>query len=350
MHGETVSDVGEFGLIDRLIAALPDEVRQSQDAVSVGVGDDAAVVSIPPGEHQIITTDALVEGVHFRLDWTDWESLGHKALAVNLSDIAAMGGIPTIAVVTLGLRGNELVTDLEAMYRGMGALARRHGVVIVGGDIVRVAESRLVSVTAIGATGSAGPLLRTGARPGDVIGVTGTIGASAAGLEVLRTPKRFTPATTAQLLVVAHVRPEPRIQAGQMLAKSGATAAMDLSDGLAGDLPKIMVASDVSAEIQIDRLPVIAAVRALFPDRWDDLALRGGEDYELLFTIPEQSWPDLITDAQAAGITLTRVGTIIARDGEPAMTVQRPDGTRETITAGAFDHFGDPDQLAPEES
>lgn len=350
MTVETVGDVGEFGLIDRLLASLPNEVRQSADSVPTGAGDDAAVLAPPADGLQIVTTDTLVEGIHFRFDWTDWESLGHKSLAVNLSDIAAMGGIPTTAFVTLGLRGDEQASDLETMYRGMGALARRHGVVIAGGDIVRVPTSRLVSITALGVAADAGVLLRSGARPGDIIGITGAIGASAAGLEILKHPERYACRATAPQLVDAHLRPDPRIRAGQLLAELGATSAMDLSDGLAGDLPKILVASGVCAEIRIDSLPVISAVRALFADTWQQLALHGGEDYELLFTIAEGRWNDLAEAAEQDGITVTKIGSIVVRKEASSLTVFQLDGTREVITAGAFDHFSDSRQSVPDEN
>jgi thiamine-monophosphate kinase len=335
-----VRDVGEFGLIDRLVAALPPEARAAGSDVILAAGDDAAVLRLPPGEVQVITTDALVEGNHFRLDWTNWASLGHKSLAVNLSDIAAMGAIPTVVVITLGLRGDEQVRDLEAMYRGMGDLARRHGVVIVGGDIVRVEGERLISVTAMGRAKAGRVLLRSGANPGDAIGITGTIGASAAGLEILRRPDDFAGSVTADRLIRAHLRPEPRVDAGQLLVEHGATAAMDLSDGLAGDLPKILAASDVSAEIEEDRLPAIAAVRALFPDRWRELALRGGEDFELLFTIPADQWDALAVEAEERDITVTRVGTVLDRGTAPALWLVDPEGDRESLSLGAFDHFG----------
>ncbi len=337
---ETVRDVGEFGLIERLIAALPPEARATGDDVIVAAGDDAAVLRVPPGKVQVVTTDALIEGNHFRLDLTDWESLGHRALAANLSDIAGMGALPSVAVVTVGLRGDELVTDLEAMYRGMGALATRHGTVVVGGDVVRVVGERLISITAMGLANAGEVLRRSGARPGDAIGVTGTIGAAAAGLAILQDPETYAGRVTAERLVRAHLRPEPRIDAGQVLVRHGATAAMDLSDGLAGDLPKILKMSGVSAEIEIDRLPVIAAVRALFADRWRELALRGGEDFELLFTIPPDRWDALEDDASGRAITISRVGTVLAATSTPELFLVETDGSRERMAGGAYDHFG----------
>jgi thiamine-monophosphate kinase len=340
VSGQTVRDVGEFGLIDRLMAALPEAARATRDDVLVASGDDAAVLRLPGGQVQIVTTDALVEGIHFRLDWTDWASLGHKALAVNVSDVAAMGGLPTVAVVTLGLRGDELVRDLEAMYAGMGALAERHGIVIVGGDIVRVPTDRMVSVTTLGRAREGSVLVRSGAKSGDIIGVTGTIGASAAGLEILREPDRFACRATADRLVGAHLRPEPRVDAGQLLVEHGASAAMDLSDGLGGDLPKILAASGVSGEIGAERLPVIAAIRALFPKRWFELAFRGGEDYELLFTIAGGRWDAMAADAERRGITVTPIGRIVPIEGKSALYLHHADGSRERLPAGAFDHFG----------
>jgi thiamine-monophosphate kinase len=336
----TVRDIGEFGLIDRLVAALPPAARASGGDVLVAAGDDAAVLRVPPGEVQVVTTDALVEGMHFRLDWTDWASLGHRALAVNLSDLAGMGALPTVAVVTLGLRGDERVADLEAMYEGMGELARRHGAVIVGGDIVRVTGERLISITAMGRAREGRVLLRSGARPGDAIGITGTIGAAAAGLEILRDRAAFAGRTTAERLVRAHLRPVPRIDVGQLLVEHGATAAMDLSDGLAGDLPKILAASGVSAEIAAGGLPVISAVRALFPGHWRDLALRGGEDFELLFTIAPERWDALAGDAASRDITVTRVGTVLEASSQPELWLVEADGSRQRLAAGAFDHFG----------
>lgn len=341
MSGETVADIGEFGLIDRLTAALPEHVRAGSSSIVRGIGDDAAVWQVERRGAQVITTDALIEGSHFRLDWTSWEDLGHKSLAVNLSDIAAMGADPVLAVVTLGLRGDERVSDLEAMYRGLGGLALRHNVTVAGGDIVKVPVQRLVSVTAIGLAPADGALLRSGARPGDVIGVTGTVGASAAGLSILQHPERFRDSTTAPALIRAHLRPEPRVEAGQLLAEHGVRAAMDVSDGLAGDLPKILGASGVSALIDETAIPVIAAVRALFPDRYLELALRGGEDYELLFTARPDDFAAVAREAGTQDITVTAIGEIHPVDGtEPELRIRRGSGAIERLRPRAFDHFG----------
>jgi thiamine-monophosphate kinase len=333
-----VSEIGEFGLIAMLDAALPDEVRRGP-ALELGIGDDAAVWRPSTGASVVVTTDSLVEEIHFRLDWTDWESLGHKALAVNVSDLAAMGAAPKLAVVTLGLRGSERVADLVALYNGMGDVARRYGLVIAGGDIVRSPFGLALHITALGELQGEQRLTRGGARPGDIIGVTGTLGASAAGMHLLAGEAAPRRAATADLLIQAHLRPEPRVPLGEVLREQGASAAMDLSDGLMGDLPKILAASNVSAEIDLRELPVAAAVRALFPEQWLALATRGGEDYELLFTVPESKWDAMREALNALGGQVQAIGRILSADGAPSISVIGLDGIARPESPGAFDHF-----------
>ncbi|MDQ3514065.1 MAG: thiamine-phosphate kinase [Chloroflexota bacterium] len=347
MTRPTVRDLGEFGLIERLRSALPAEVR-SGPGLTLGIGDDAAVWQPPDPGAIVISTDAMVEGVHFRLDpgWSTWADTGHKALAVNLSDLAAMGARPRLAVVTVALRGDEAVEDVTSAYTALGDLAAAAGCLVAGGDIV---AAPVVSwhVTVIGQAGPAGVLRRDGARPGDLIAVSGTLGASAAGFQILNgdpdDPRRT--ASTAPLLLEAHRRPRPRLALGAALAERGATAAMDLSDGLLGDLPKILVASEVGADIEVARIPVAAAVRALFPGSWSELALRGGEDYELLFTMRPDDFPAIEAAAREIGNPVTVIGRIVARStGEPAdaprLRLRDLDGSWRDVSGGAFDHFG----------
>lgn len=306
-----VRDLSEFALIDRLVAALPDGAR-GLNTVD-GQQDDCAYWWRPVGK-SVVTTDALIEDVHFRLDWTDWRSLGHKMLAVNLSDLASMGCAPEVAVVALALTGNELVEDLEELYRGAGALAEAYGVAIVGGDIVRTSGPIMLSVTAIGEQINNEPvLLRSAAKIGDVVLVSGTLGASAAGMQLLQ--KSESGAATAELLIGAHLRPLPRISLGRELVQAGVRCCMDISDGLGGDLPRILNASQVGAEIDLDAIPVLPAVRALFPESWLQLALHGGEDYELLCTAPPEIVDYLIARADGVGATLTPIGKITDREG-----------------------------------
>lgn len=339
MNAQTVRDIGEFGLIAALRAALPPEVV-SGPALEIGIGDDCAVWRPPEGESIVVTADSLVEGVHFRLDWTDWERLGHKTLAVNLSDLAAMGAAPGIAVITLALTGRERVADLVSFYRGLGALAKQSGVLIAGGDIVAAPREISFHVTAMGSTRYRRVLRRSDAEIGDVIGVSGTLGASAAGYELLRAgasdPRRA--ASTGDLLIEAHLRPVPRLALGEILLREGAGAAMDLSDGLFGDLPKILSASGVSGQIDGRAIPVAAAVRALFPERLFELATRGGEDYELLFTAGPDAFTRIQNVAKAIGTTITSIGAVTDR-GAHLLTLTDGDDRPRPIESGAFDHF-----------
>jgi thiamine-monophosphate kinase len=340
MTDERVSDIGEFALIERLREAIPESVRATA-LVSTGIGDDAAIWTPTPGFASVITTDMLVEGSHFRLDWTGWVSLGFKALAVNLSDIAAMGAIPRLATISLGLRGTERISNLVAFYQGMSRLAEAHGVALVGGDIVHDADHVTISVTAIGEVEPERVLRRSRARPGDIIGVSGSIGAAAAGFEVLRDPLPYIGLATTGLLKAAHERPSPRIALGRLLGEVGATAAMDLSDGLLGDLPKILTASGVTATIDARVLPVAPALKALFPEDWLELALRGGEDYELLFTIPPDRFAVLADRSGEIGATVTAIGTIEERTGiGDGITLIGLDGQSAPVAPGvSWDHF-----------
>lgn len=337
-----VRDLGEFGLIAALHAALPESV---QGGVDLGIGDDAAVWRPTPGVPCVVTTDTLVDGIHFRLDWTDWRSLGHKALAVNLSDCAAMGARPTLATVSLALTGDERVADLCEMYDGMGALAAAHGVAVAGGDVVRSPRALVLTVTVLGECHDGPPLRRDGARPGELIAVSGTLGAAAAGLRLLAGGGRGRAAATADLLAAAHLRPQPRVALGRTLAAHRASAAMDLSDGLSGDLPKLLQASGVAGRIELARLPVVAAVRALFRDDWRELALHGGEDYELLFTLPPERLAAIVDAADEVDSMVTVIGRVEVGDG--SLVAVELDGRERRVTPGAFDHFSTPGPAAP---
>jgi thiamine-monophosphate kinase len=340
MTAERVRDISEFELIGRLRDALPDAVRTSE-SVPLGIGDDTAVWQPSAGESVLVTTDSLNDTVHFRTEWTTWFDLGWKSLAVNISDIAAMGGIPQLATVSLALTGNEQVADLVEMYRGMGEIAQREAVVLAGGDIVRAPHDFGIHVTVLGSTRDGRYLARSGAQPGDIIAVTGTLGAAAAGLELLQLsaddPRHI--AATAPLLIAAHTRPEPRVRAGELALEHGVHAAMDLSDGLFGDLPKILSASEVSAEIDLAAIPVAASIRALFPDRWLDLATRGGEDYELLLTLSPKRFETLRTAMDRYGETVNAIGNIKPAIGQPELRARTLEGDVVPITPGAFDHF-----------
>lgn len=244
---------GEFALIERIRSALP----RGGEGVVLGVGDDCAVLTPPPGERLVATVDMLVEGVHFHRSALDGEGLGRRALAVNLSDIASMGARPLWALVSLGLPAWVDDGFLAALYRGIGDLATRYGLAVVGGNLTRLPERLAIDITVVGA--AARPVARGGARPGDALYVTGCLGAAAAELAGGR-----------------HREPEPRLSEGRALAASGGVRAMiDISDGLVQDLGHVCAASGVGAALAAGSIPVAAGATL-------EQALYGGEDYELL--------------------------------------------------------------------
>ena len=341
MNPLRVADISEFDLIARLEAALPLAVRRSSNLV-IGIGDDAAVATVSAGQSIVVTSDTLNEGVHFRRDWTSPVDLGYKALAVNLSDLAAMGATPVLATVSLSLNGDEEVRDLEELYRGLGQCAEAGRVVIAGGDVTRTEGPLSIAITAIGESRGGRVMTRRTAVAGDLIWVTGEIGAAAAGLELeLMSPddgRRH--AQTADVLRGALHRPVPRVIAGRTLAAFGVRCAMDLSDGLTADLTKILAASGVDAEIFLSELPVPASVHALFREDARNLALRGGEDYELLFTAPDWLTNQILEGLELNGVRATNIGLITPRSGAEAriIGVERH-GARNVLAPGGFDHF-----------
>lgn len=283
-----VSELGEFGLIE-LLADIVGKTKNPKDAswqrLLIGIGDDAAAWQTD-GTIQLATTDSLVQDTHFDPDIITWEELGWKAMAVNLSDIAAMGGVPNYALVSLALPGELEIDNASSLYRGMAQIANRFGVAIVGGNIA-AADKTIINVTILGSLESAPALTRSAAMPGDQVAVTGYLGLSAAGLRMLKQHLKFD-VETHQLLREAHLTPMPRIDEGQILLHRGVKAAIDISDGLIADLTHICRASKVSARIKQNELPIHPALKKNFKSDYLQLALSGGEDYELLFAAGNQ--------------------------------------------------------------
>ncbi|MFW6075165.1 MAG: thiamine-phosphate kinase [Chloroflexota bacterium] len=333
-----IKDVGEFGLI-RGISNLIRASKVGEYGVELGIGDDAALWRPRPGRSMVTTTDMLVEGIHFRHDWSNAESIGIRSLAVNVSDIAGMGGRPRIAVVSLGLRGNETDRWVYEFYRGALKIAETYKFRIVGGDIVYAPRATTVSVTINGEISPRKPpLMRDQARVGDVIGVTGPLGLAAGGVKLLTEDQRQLDG--APRMMEAHRRPEPRVLQGILLRWAGVRCGMDLSDGLLGDLPKILERSEVSAELIYDQLPIPHAVRWSFDD-WFDLALRGGEDYELLFTCPPENFAVVEKLFKRFGCPApTMIGTIEKprESGSPIQLLQT-DRRRSDLEPGAHEQF-----------
>ena len=329
-----VSELGESGLIELLSEVVPQ--GGSEHRVLAGIGDDAAAWKSDDCAI-LATTDALVQGVHFTAESPWWE-LGWKAVAVNFSDIAAMGGIPRYALVALSLPGNTEVDGVVQLYRGMAELANRFNVAVVGGNITS-APLVMITVTVIGQAQSEGILSRSKAIPGDLVAVTGYLGSSAAGLEMLTRGLEFAPETT-DFLRRSHLQPQPRIAQGQLLLKRGVRAAIDISDGLVADLDHLCKASRVGAVITVDHVPIHPLVRAAFPENSLDFALSCGEDYELLFTASRETLKNVKAEleASAGGVDcpVTIVGEIT---GEAGLCLRRTDGRPFHVGTKGWDHF-----------
>ena len=336
--GSPVSQVGEFKLIDG-ISKLLSSSRVRSAGVVLGAGDDTAIWQPRPNRATTLTTDTLVENVHFRTDWSDAQQIGHRALAVNLSDLAAMGSRPRTAVISLGLRGREQDRWVYDLYRGMLALAHRSHLRIVGGDIVHSPRALTIGVTAVGELRSPEHAMRRDqARSGDIIAVTGPVGLAAAGVRLLTDGN--TRIDGAPSMLAAHRLPQPRVLHGILLARAGVRCAMDISDGLFGDLPKIIGASEVSARVEMDKLPIPSSVRWAFPD-WFELGTRGGEDFELLFTASPEAFERVNTFFRRCRLRPPiAIGTVtaIGKNG-PQIMLRDASARRHVVEPGAFDHF-----------
>jgi thiamine-monophosphate kinase len=314
--------------------------RPGAPGVRRSIGDDAAVLEPTPGMALVATTDLLLEDVHFRRRWAEPADIGWKAMAVNVSDIAAMGATPRWALIALACPEPTLPEEIEAFYEGALAACDAHGVVIVGGDTSSSPGGWMVNVTLLGE--AVAPVLRSTARPGDVVAVTGTLGRSAAGLAVLErdvAPPALAPALLAEV-TDAHLRPRPRVAEARWLAGAGGlTSMMDLSDGLATDLGRLVAESAAGATVRVERLPVAPATRTVAtalqhdPLAW---ATGGGEDYELLVTCERGAFDRLRAGlAQVSGADLTAVGEVTSGPG-----VRWVDANgREVTVAAGFEHF-----------
>lgn len=319
----------EFSLIDRYFAA-----RSSRRAdVALGIGDDAALLLPPAGQQLVVTLDALVAGVHF-FAAAEPEGIGHKALAVNLSDLAAMGATPAWATLALVLPEAD-ETWLERFCRGLFALADRFDLELVGGDTTR-GPTTVITLQAHGFVPPGLALRRDGAKPGDGIYVTGTPGDAGLALASALGKARVAPGHEAAARARLD-RPEPRVAPGLSL-RGVASAAIDLSDGLAQDLGHILRRSGVGAVVEVAHLPLSPALFAsLGPDQAAAIALAGGDDYELCFTVPPERVSRLERAAAAWDCRCTRIGAITA---EPGLRLVRADGSGFPLERSGYDHFG----------
>ena len=342
--GAAVGDSTEADLIARIQQQLP----PPPDWLLVGIGDDAAVVEPERNRVEVLTVDALVEGVHFDRAFVPPEAIGHRALAVNLSDLAAMGAAPRLALLSLALPAGLPLADFEGMIGGLARLAARHRIHVAGGNLTRSPGPLMIDITVAGSVKRRQALTRAGARPGDEIYVSGTIGAAAAGLGMLRERSSSTKDTKdassvlKNTCVERYLYPQPRVRLGLLLSRNrAASASIDLSDGLADGVHRIAEASGVGAVIDADALPIDPGVRAWFEERGLDPvaeALTAGDDYELLVTVRPRTARRLAA-ATRCGVPLTRIGT--CTEGRAALLRVRSGSavTEGELPAGGYDHF-----------
>ena len=372
--GTTVGDLGEAAVIERIRRRTP----APPDWVGVGIGDDAAVVEPARGALDVVTTDSLVEGVHFDLSFMSAADVGHRTLAVNLSDLAAMGAAPRTAVLALVLPGTMAAADLDAAVDGLLALAARHRTALVGGNVTRTDGPLVLGLTAVGAVRRRRVLTRAGGRPGDELWVTGHVGAAVAGLAALRlgladaesdggaapggsgaapgrgeaapggsgaaplrqgTPKETASDPDLDDCIQRYRRPEPRVRIGALLGRNRvARACIDLSDGLADGVRQLAGASGTGAVVDAPAVPVHPGARRWFVRHGRDpvkAALAGGDDYELLVAVPRRRLRALRALSRLfQGVPITRIGELTKT---PGLVLRTPGGDRE-IPPG-YEHF-----------
>ena len=305
----------------KLIERIKRAARAPSPALTRGIGDDCAVLRPPRGQELLVTTDFSLEGVHFRRDWHPPESAGHRCLARGLSDIAAMGGEPLAAFLSLALPADMPQRWVDRFVRGLLKLARQFEVPLAGGDVAQSPTGVLADILLVGSVPQGKALLRSGAKLGEAIYVTGALGASAAAIQQMRAGKKLRPTQNR-----AHFFPEPRIAAGRLLRQRRlASAAIDLSDGLSTDLSHICEESGFGAIVDAESVPVAKGATL-------ELALHGGEDYELLFTAPPRTRvPEAI-----AGVRVTRIGEIIRGD---RVFLSDRQGRRRPMPPRGWEHF-----------
>jgi thiamine-monophosphate kinase len=333
---DTIAAVGERGLIDRLRA----RTGWPPDFVQLGIGDDAAVIEPVRGERVVLTTDSLVEGVHFRRDWSTLSSIGHKAFEVNASDLASMGATPRACLLSLALPESLALKDFDALIDGFIARAHAAGAPLVGGNLTRSPGPIVIDATLVGSVHARRVLTRGGGRAGDELYVTGAVGAAATGLALLDAgANRDSLDAGARECIDRYERPAARLQCGVTVGRrQAANAAMDLSDGLADAVRQIAAASETGAIVHADRIPVHPGAAAFAAQHRRDaieLALSGGEDYELLFAVSRRQKRNFFGALRQCGSpAVTCIGTL---EKSPGIWLKDRD-ERGALTSG-YRHF-----------
>jgi len=336
------SSIGEFSLI----RTLRQRYRASTPQLLRGIGDDAAVIAPRRRRLCLLTTDLLSEGVHFDCRSAGFADIGFRAAAANLSDIAAMGGRPEYLLVSLAIPPGATARHVHELYRGMMTACRRYRVKLIGGDTSASRGGWFVNITLTGSATSGRILFRSGARPGDDLYVTGTLGDSRAGLSLLQrrngtASARGLAAAQRRFLIRRHLRPTARIREGMWLSQAAwATSAIDLSDGLSGDLRHLCTESRVGAVIELSALPISSACRQYAESVKEDartFALAGGEDYELLFTVPARKRMRFHRASAQHRVRATRVGRVTG--AEEGLRMMLSDGRERALPSIGYEHF-----------
>jgi thiamine-monophosphate kinase len=332
---------GEFELIAHLTRGL-----SARPDVVLGVGDDCALLDLNSDKLLLATCDSQVEGVHFTRQFSSPEQIGRKALAVNLSDIAAMGGEPRYALVSLVLPSDFSRSYLDTLYTGLRHEAAHYSTAIVGGNIASSGKSTplVIDITLLGTVSHGRALTRSGAHSGDTLMVTGNLGDAAAGLYTLLHPDSRYPHEAQELLRAVYRTPQPRMRAGRILSQLGptiVTAMLDISDGLSGDLSHLCARSNVGARIELAHLPLSPSIRSVAASISYDAfswALHGGEDYELLFSVSPGNAQKVIEAVHAAtDVPVTPIGTLLPADA--GMRLVYSDGHEEVLEVRSWDHL-----------
>ena len=328
-----IRDLGEFPFLRRLRERLPHAIHDPR--IQLGVGDDCAALSLPG--LTVLTTDAMIAGVHFQCEWTSFFVLGQKAFAVNASDVAAMGGEPAFALLSLGVPQDAAVEDLDAFFDGFLDAAQQMRTTLIGGNM-SAAPVFMISVSLLGQIPH-GLITRSGARVADEMYVTGTLGDAALGLRLLTNELTgYSESAAVQHLKQRFLCPTVRVAVGKEIAAQRlATAMIDVSDGLLQDLGHLCEASQVGAVVEAPTVPLSEGYRTLLGTQDWALALAGGEDYELLFSAPVTARPRIQEIADKNACAITRIGSLVPQaDG---VTVVLPDGPRAASEFTGFNHF-----------
>ncbi len=337
---ESVSDIGEFGLIARIGELLKKEGVRSE-RVTVGIGDDTASFVPRPGYELLVTCDSMVEGRHFLRRYISPRNLGRRAMVMNISDIGAMGGRPLYALISLGLKGEIPVRDVEEMYRGFMDELNPFGASVIGGNLTKSGNGMFIDITLMGEVEQGRGVRRSGAKPGDSILVTGYPGQAAAGLQLLRNAPDDKKLLEHPLVKIYNL-PSHRARAGEAIAQTGrATAMIDTSDGFLGDLGHICEESGVGAELEQEKIPVNDELRAaalLLRREPDEFFLMESDDYELVITCNPRD-AALLRSAVAGccSVLLTEVGRITAVQRDIVLLLR--DGGRRPLKPISWDHF-----------